>query len=87
MKETFGQARFAQTGVVRPETETLVIARDGNDSSIAEYFGDAEIVDDAVIVKLTALGWADIVCISDWMRRNFVLPVNDGSADAKRGPD
>ena len=54
MKETFGQARFAQTGVVRPETETLVVASDGYDSSIAEYLGDAEIVDDAVVVKFTA---------------------------------
>ena len=87
MKETLGQAGFAQTGVVRPETETLVIARDGNDSSIAEYLGDAEIVDDAVVVKFTALGRTNIVCIGDWMSRNFVLPVNDGSTDAKRGPD
>ena len=84
--EALGQAGFAQTGVVRPEAEPLVIARDGNDSSIAEHLGDAEIVDDAVIVKFTALGRMDIVCFGDWRSRNFVLPVNDGGTDAKRAP-
>ena len=87
MKKTFGQARFAQTGVVRPEAETLVVASDGDDPSIAEHLSDAEIVDDAVVVKFTALGGAHIVCLSDWMSRNFVLPVNNGSADSKCGSD
>src|SRR5947207_10868156 len=86
MKKALGQAGFAQARVVRPEAEALVIARDGNDAAILQNFGHAEVIQDAVIVVLAALGRANVVCIRCRTVRELFLEVNNGSTDAKRGP-
>ena len=49
------QAGFAKMGIAWRKAEALVVARDGNDSTILQHIDNAEIVDQIAIVKFAAL--------------------------------
>ena len=83
INKALGEAGFPQAGVVRPEAEAFVIARDRDNSAVGHDFGHAKIVDDGVIVILTTLCRMDIACVSGGASRDFLLPINNGSTDAK----
>src|SRR6266567_2366277 len=61
--ESLVEAGFAQRRVVRPETTALVVARNRDDAAVGQYFNDAEIIDNAVVIVLTARRGADVACI------------------------
>src|SRR5438477_12410360 len=52
--ELLVEVGFSQRGVVRPETKALVVARNCDDTTVAQHFNDAEIIDNAVVIVLTA---------------------------------
>lgn len=85
MQETLGQTGLAQGGIVWPEAETLVIARDRHDPTIAQHFNYAKVAQDRIIIELAALGWMDLVSLRNKMSRDFILTINNGGADAKGG--
>ena len=53
--EALGQTGFAKLGVVRPEAEPLIVARNCNNAAVVQHLGHAEIVHEAAIIEFTAL--------------------------------
>lgn len=87
VNEAFSNPGFAQMGVVRPEAEALVVASDGNDAAIAQHLRHTEVVDQAVVIKFTALGRMDVTCAGTRPGRHLLMPINNRDTDGKRGPD